>query len=229
MTNIQAYLNEEIGNVQDVDTKKVIVKVQKEEYLNKLKINDLVILSGNNADEKLIGIVTKVSKKSIDIDDNELDEDDMIQYSYNFCSVTLVGTFYSKISPTKNNVFKRAVNTYPEINSPVFLADGSALFMIMNSLVSGQSNKKSLKIGKYASNQSVEAILDGNKFFQRHAAIVGSTGSGKSFSVANILEKADKLDYSNLIIFDLHGEYNELSYAKQIKISDTKDGLICSL
>lgn len=225
MTNIQAYLNEEIGNVQDVDTKKVIVKVQKEEYLNKLKINDLVILSGNNADEKLIGIVTKVSKKSIDIDDNELDEDDMIQYSYNFCSVTLVGTFYSKISPTKNNVFKRAVNTYPEINSPVFLADGSALFMIMNSLVSGQSNKKSLKIGKYASNQSVEAILDGNKFFQRHAAIVGSTGSGKSFSVANILEKADKLDYSNLIIFDLHGEYNELSYAKQIKISDTKDGL----
>lgn len=63
MTNIQAYLNEEIGNVQDVDTKKVIVKVQKEEYLNKLKINDLVILSGNNADEKLIGIVTKVSKK----------------------------------------------------------------------------------------------------------------------------------------------------------------------
>lgn len=33
MTNIQAYLNEEIGNVQDVDTKKVIVKVQKEEYL----------------------------------------------------------------------------------------------------------------------------------------------------------------------------------------------------
>lgn len=149
----------------------------------------------------------------------------MIQYSYNFCSVTLVGTFYSKISPTKNNVFKRAVNTYPEINSPVFLADGSALFMIMNSLVSGQSNKKSLKIGKYASNQSVEAILDGNKFFQRHAAIVGSTGSGKSFSVANILEKADKLDYSNLIIFDLHGEYNELSYAKQIKISDTKDGL----
>lgn len=225
MTNIQDYLNEEIGNVQDVDTKKVVVKVQKEEYLNKLKINDLVILSGNNADEKLIGIVTKVSKKSIDTDNTELDEDDMIQYSYNFCSVTLVGTFYSKISPIKNNVFKRAVNTYPEINSPVFLADGSALFMIMNSLVSGQSNKKSLKIGKYASNQSVEAILDGNKFFQRHAAIVGSTGSGKSFSVANILEKADKLDYSNLIIFDLHGEYNELSYAKQIKISDTKDGL----
>ena len=66
MANIQQYLTQEIGNVQNVDTQKVIVNVKKEELLNKLKINDLAILSGNNADEKLIGIVTKVSKKSID-------------------------------------------------------------------------------------------------------------------------------------------------------------------
>ncbi|EGJ39852.1 hypothetical protein HMPREF9380_1050 [Streptococcus sanguinis SK49] len=225
MENIQQYLTQEIGNVQNVDTQKVIVNVKKEELLNKLKINDLAILSGNNADEKLIGIVTKVSKKSIDFNDTEVDEESLLEYSYNFCSITLVGTFYSKISPTQNNIFKRAVNTYPEINSPVFLADDDALYMIMNSLTNNQSHGKELKIGKYASNQSVEAILDGNKFFQRHAAIVGSTGSGKSFSVANILEKTNALEYSNIIIFDLHGEYNELSYAKQIKIGDTANDL----
>ena len=225
MANIQQYLTQEIGNVQNVDTQKVIVNVKKEELLNKLKINDLAILSGNNADEKLIGIVTKVSKKSIDFNGTEIDEDSLLEYSYNFCSITLVGTFYSKISPTQNNIFKRAVNTYPEINSPVFQADDDALYMIMNSLTNNQSHGKELNIGKYASNQSVEAILDGNKFFQRHAAIVGSTGSGKSFSVANILEKTNGLDYSNIIIFDLHGEYNELSYAKQIKIGDAATDL----
>jgi len=225
MANIQQYLTQEIGNVQNVDTQKVIVNVKKEELLNKLKINDLAILSGNNADEKLIGIVTKVSKKSIDFNGTEIDEDSLLEYSYNFCSITLVGTFYSKISLTQNNIFKRAVNTYPEINSPVFLADDDALYMIMNSLTNNQSHGKELNIGKYASNQSVEAILDGNKFFQRHAAIVGSTGSGKSFSVANILEKTNGLDYSNIIIFDLHGEYNELSYAKQIKIGDAATDL----
>ena len=53
MANIQQYLTQEIGNVQNVDTQKVIVNVKKEELLNKLKINDLAILSGNNADEKL--------------------------------------------------------------------------------------------------------------------------------------------------------------------------------
>ena len=223
--DIKANLREEIGKVQSVDTKKVIVNVQKEELLNELKINDVAILSGNNADEKLIGIVTKVSKKRIDLDNIELDEDTLFEYSYNFCSITLVGTFYSKISPTEKNVFKRAVNTYPEINSLVFKANSNALSIIMNSLVSKQNGEENLKIGKYASNQFVEAILDGNKFFQRHAAIVGSTGSGKSFTVANILEKADRLEYSNIIVFDLHGEYNELSYAKQIKIGDTEGSL----
>lgn len=223
--DIKANLREEIGKVQSVDTKKVIVNVQKEELLNELKINDVAILSGNNADEKLIGIVTKVSKKRIDLDNIELDEDTLFEYSYNFCSITLVGTFYSKISPTEKNVFKRAVNTYPEINSLVFKANSNALSIIMNSLVSKQNSEENLKIGKYASNQFVEAILDGNKFFQRHAAIVGSTGSGKSFTVANILEKADRLEYSNIIVFDLHGEYNELSYAKQIKIGDTEGSL----
>ncbi|GAD36378.1 ATP-binding protein, partial [Streptococcus anginosus] len=201
---------------------KVSVSVEKEEILNRLKINDIVVLSGNNADEKLIGIVTRVSKKRIDIDDEETEEQ---EYSFNFCNITLVGTFYKKLSSTKQNIFKRAVNTYPEINSKVYLADGKALSIIMNSLENEISSEKRLIIGKYASNKTVEAILDGNRFFQRHATIVGSTGSGKSFTVANILEKANELEHANLIVFDLHGEYNELSYAEQIKICDSEDGL----
>lgn len=222
MEDIQKYLNQEVGVVQNVDTKKVSVSVEKEEILNRLKINDIVVLSGNNADEKLIGIVTRVSKKRIDIDDEETEEQ---EYSYNFCNTTLVGTFYKKLSSTKQNIFKRAVNTYPEINSKVYLADGKALSIIMNSLENEISSEKRLIIGKYASNKTVEAILDGNRFFQRHATIVGSTGSGKSFTVANILEKANELEHANLIVFDLHGEYNELSYAEQIKICDSEDGL----
>lgn len=222
MEDIQNYLNQEVGVVQNVDTKKVSISVEKEEILNRLKINDIVVLSGNNADEKLIGIVTRVSKKRIDIDDEETEEQ---EYSYNFCNIILVGTFYKKLSSTKQNIFKRAVNTYPEINSKVYLADGKALSIIMNSLENEISSEKRLIIGKYASNKTVEAILDGNRFFQRHATIVGSTGSGKSFTVANILEKANELEHANLIVFDLHGEYNELSYAEQIKISDAGDGL----
>lgn len=218
MSNIKEYLKKAIGTVQIVDTQKISVSVEEEETLNRLKINDLLILSGNNADEKLIGMVTKVSKKRLDFDENEIDS--MLEYSSNFCNATLVGTFYVKLPAEKTNIFKRAVNTYPEINSPVYLAESGALSIIMNSLDSEIESNKGLAIGKYASNKSVEAILDGNKFFQRHASVVGSTGSGKSFTVANMLEKANELNHSNIVVFDLHGEYNELSYAKQIKIND---------
>ena len=37
--------------------------------------------------------------------------------------------------------------------------------------------------------------------------IVGSTGSGKSYTVATLLEKISELKSCNAILFDIHGEY----------------------
>ena len=69
--NINDYLLDAncIGIVENVDTRKVVVSVEHEEALNTLKINDIVILGGSNSDEKLIGILTKVTKKRIDFDE----------------------------------------------------------------------------------------------------------------------------------------------------------------
>lgn len=226
MNTLKECLINSIGKVVSVDTKKITVEVSEEEVLNRLKINDMIIMNGNNADEKLIGIITKVCKKRIDISENEDEEIEQEFFSVNICTITLVGSFYIKLGTKKLNVFKRAINTYPEINSEAYLAEGDALSIIMNSLDDTETLiHEKLVIGKYASNRDVEAILDGNKFFQRHACIVGSTGSGKSYTVANILEKADKLPYTNIIVFDLHGEYTQLSYAEQLKVSDEQGGL----
>jgi len=71
-----------------------------------------------------------------------------------------------------------------------------------------------------------DANLDGNKFFQRHAVIVGGTGSGKSWTVANILEKATNLKSINSLVFDLHGEYKplkELPNTTLLKIAGPSD------
>ena len=224
--NINEYLLQEncIGTVESVDTRKIVVSVENEDILNTLKINDIVILSGCRADEKLIGILTKVTKKRIELDEEEQVGEDVI-FSSNCCIVTLVGSFYNKYGAGKGNTFKRAINTYPEINSEVYQANESAMHIIMNAVSSKTADGKSLGIGSFASNRDVEAVLDGNRFFQRHACIVGSTGSGKSYTVAGILEKVNRLPHSNMIVFDLHGEYNELSYADQIKICDEVGGL----
>lgn len=83
-----------------------------------------------------------------------------------------------------------------------------------------------LTIGKYSISEESNANLDGNKFFQRHAVIVGGTGSGKSWTVANILEKATKLKSINCLVFDLHGEYKplkELGNTTLLKIAGPSD------
>lgn len=66
-----------------------------------------------------------------------------------------------------------------------------------------------------ASNPEIAVPVNGNKFFNKHIAIVGSTGSGKSHTVAKILQSAttikegtyDGMNNSHIIIFDIHSEY----------------------
>lgn len=65
-----------------------------------------------------------------------------------------------------------------------------------------------------ASNKNVKVPINGNKFFNKHIAIVGSTGSGKSHTLAKIIQNAVlekngnfSLNNSHVIIFDIHSEY----------------------
>lgn len=65
-----------------------------------------------------------------------------------------------------------------------------------------------------ASNPDVRVPVNGNKFFNKHIAIVGSTGSGKSHTLATIVQKAVSekagdftLNNSHVIVFDIHSEY----------------------
>lgn len=82
-----------------------------------------------------------------------------------------------------------------------------------------------LTLGNYTLDDRAEAWLDGNKFFQRHAVIVGSTGSGKSWTVAKLLEQVANLPSANAILFDVHGEYAPLKEKsfQHIKIAGPND------
>ena len=93
----------------------------------------------------------------------------------------------------------------------------------MGLLIKTGDTEHALALGHYTLDPSAMAFLDGDKFFQRHAALLGSTGSGKSWTVAAILERAARLASANLIVFDLHGEYAQLSYARQLRVPGPDD------
>jgi uncharacterized protein len=73
------------------------------------------------------------------------------------------------------------------------------------------SGRQQLSLGHYSLDMDAEAFLNGNRLFQRHAIIVGSTGSGKSWTTARLLEQVAGLSNSNALIFDIHGEYSPLA------------------
>ncbi|WP_439413075.1 ATP-binding protein [Enterobacter ludwigii] len=86
----------------------------------------------------------------------------------------------------------------------------------------------SFRFATLASNISVPVPVNGNKFFNKHIAIVGSTGSGKSHTLATIIQKAVSekggdfsLNNSHVIIFDIHSEYKSaFPSANHIDISN---------
>jgi energy-coupling factor transporter ATP-binding protein EcfA2 len=76
------------------------------------------------------------------------------------------------------------------------------------------SKEESFCFAKLSSNKNVEVPINGNKFFNKHIAIVGSTGSGKSHTLTTIIQKAMNeksgafsLNNSHIILFDIHSEY----------------------
>lgn len=194
-----------IGKVQSVDTGNVTIIVENEGLLNSVQVNQIVQIRSTKTNEKIIGLVSKILRKSVSDKTDESSDPDMV--IENVVRVNLVGTLIGKEGLEKNK-FKRTLNTVPSINADCFLLQGRELSEFMDIISSNSDNP--LTIGYYTISEDSKANLDGNKFFQRHAVIVGGTGSGKSWTVANILEKASKLKSINCLVFDLHGEYSPL-------------------
>ena len=214
-----------LGRVRAVDTRRVDVQVNSDEDLRKARVGQLLAISLPGAIEQwLIGIIDRVVKtpvievpSQLELEADE-ESDDAFQREgvLNTVRVSLVGT----AGWTLNNEaqFSRSLAQVPEIDATCNILRDAQLQAFMALLSAEGKTEHSLEIGRYTIDESATAYLDGNRFFQRHAALLGSTGSGKSWSVASILEQAAKLPSANLIVFDLHGEYSKLSYARHLRI-----------
>lgn len=200
--------NSYVGTVQAVDTASVVVSVENETVLSNIKVNNLVIINASKERQTLIGMVNKIIRKFNDFiqleDDEEITTEDIVK-------INLIGTLLDK-DGVDTNAFKRTLESVPEISSKCYCMDDKNLTSFMEVISStSQCSGTPLNIGKYALSKHADAYLDGNKFFQKHAVIVGSTGSGKSCTVATVIEQIALLKSSNAILFDIHGEYSPIT------------------
>ncbi|HLE31860.1 MAG TPA: ATP-binding protein [Bacteroidota bacterium] len=136
----------------------------------------------------VVAMVSEVKKHDLSID-GEMKQRVVL-------TVTLVGT-------VKAGRYERGVSILPPVDSPVYFAeeqDLSAVFSIFQ--------KFGYSLGQLSMFEKERAFLDPNKFFSKHIAVVGSSGSGKSCTVASILQKVVPLPDTNIIIIDIHNEYH---------------------
>ena len=160
----------------------------------------------------IYGVVASVSNTPSKITDNELKQ----YLGSRFLTVNLVG---EKVG---NGEFEKGIGMYPTINDEVHIVVDADL-----SDIYGERDKGSIEIGKHSSSDNLKVYVDIHKLVLRHAAILGSTGSGKSNTVASIIKSIIKdYDGSRIVLIDPHGEYaSAFPEAKVLRINDENNPL----
>ncbi|MCG2419359.1 ATP-binding protein [Aequorivita sp. F47161] len=119
-------------------------------------------------------------------------------------------------------IFHRGVHSFPSIGSPVLVPTDLQL----KSIVESGLNRRVL-IGHSPLAANAEVKIDPDRLFGRHLAVLGNTGSGKSCTVAGLiqwsLEATELGDNTNsrFVILDPNGEYGKVfgDKAKVLKVN----------
>ena len=226
--NVLDYLKEEaIGSVNSVDTGLAIAIIKDDIVLSQLQVNQLLAVQSPKSGRFIIAMIIKIYRKASSLDLDEEEDDELSVAAFNQVKLVFVGEFIDRVG-TKENVFRRNISAVPSIDAPCYKIEKNRLSNLMKTITSElASSVHPLQIGKYTMDESSIAYLDADKLFQRHAAIVGSTGSGKSYCVARIVEQMADLKHANAILFDIHGEYSTDTFKKtgiqQYKIATPND------
>jgi hypothetical protein len=131
----------------------------------------------------------------------------------------MVESIWTETSPNDKDEYRVRISPLGEFNSSGnfdrgihhFPTVGAELQVVSNwnlERIFSDFSEVYYKVGKLSSFESIDVYLDASNFFGRHAAILGQTGSGKSWTVTSLIQSALRfMPNAHIIIMDLHGEY----------------------
>jgi hypothetical protein len=104
--------------------------------------------------------------------------------------------------------FDRGISQFPTIGDPAHFVTETDL----RTIYGRPNDPRFVQIGRLASATSIPALVEIDKLVTRHSAVVGTTGSGKSTTVAGLLTAlSDSSLYpsARILVIDIHGEYGK--------------------
>ncbi|QGU32299.1 ATP-binding protein [Thermochromatium tepidum] len=96
------------------------------------------------------------------------------------------------------------VSRYPVLGASVHLIPTARLAVLL-----ARPTQVALELGRLSVRSALKASLEPTALFGRHLAILGQSGSGKSWTLSSLMQRVVKtMPHSHLILLDLHGEYS---------------------
>ena len=209
-----------IGKVISVDSFRVYIRLDDdlkslyksgyEDIYEVARINSYLIIPIGA--DRIVAIVTSVRA----IDETELGKNKeaiFLTKSARYLVATMIGTI--------ENIGKyvQGVYNYPILDNPVWYVTRQDLDNIFDQKQKTEIDFQEdyyLPIGTSPSFSDYKIKINPDKFFGKHAAILGNTGSGKSCTFASIIQSmfdfeynGKKLQNAHIIIFDTNGEYKK--------------------
>lgn len=127
---------------------------------------------------------------------------EILEGDYTYLDINLIGEI-------KDNKFVFGSITKPSFKDPCRIINKDELDIVYQNDV----NSNSISMGTSTVYKDYRISLDVNSFFSNHFAILGNSGSGKSYSTSNIIQKIfyeakDSIPFrTNIFLFDAYGEY----------------------
>jgi DNA helicase HerA-like ATPase len=192
------------------DDLKSLYKSGYEDIFEVARINSYVIIPIGS--DKIVAMVTSVRS----IDETEIGKNKeaiFLTKSARYLVATMIGTIEN------SGKYIQGVYNYPILDNPVWYVTSQDLDNIFDQKEKSTINFVDdyyLPIGTSPSFSDYKIKINPDKFFGKHAAILGNTGSGKSCTFASIIQSMFDFDYNgkklknaHIIIFDTNGEYKQ--------------------
>ena len=143
----------------------------------------------------LYGVVSQVGAGAAPESEQELKA-----YGNRWVKVQMVG------EGQRGGRFERGISQHPTIDDRVHIVTEADLKAIYGS----GDPQDFVSVGHLASAESIPSLININKLVTRHSAVVGTTGSGKSTTVAGLLNSLSDITHypsARILVVDIHGEY----------------------
>ena len=148
----------------------------------------------------VIAIVTRMTEQeslTAPIIETPGDDSARIPFAKRIAKLTPIGSIQD------NGRFDRGVGRYPTTGAEVHAVSSSDVAKMFE-----RYEQMGFSVGTVATHPKLKVCLDPSNMFGRHFAILGQTGSGKSWTVASLVQRAVAvMPRAHIIILDLHGEY----------------------